>query len=153
MWPIIGGVNILSYLIAFAAGAANPVQSGASSQLNKGLGSPVWAALVVYSTGLAGVLLIQLIVSQTWPGARIGQLSWWAWTGGLLSIASTLTGLTLAQKMGSGIFTGVSLTASIITSVILDQFGLVGFKVHPASSLRVTGAGFLIAGLWMIAKS
>ena len=54
--------------------------------------------------------------------------------------------------MGSGMFTGLSLTASLLTSIVLDQFGLMGFRQHPLSSLRVTGAGLMIAGIWLIAK-
>jgi len=134
---------------------ANPAQAGASSELNKNLASPIWAAAFVYVSGLAGVLFIQLIVRQAWPGARLltQHVPWWAWTGGLLSIASTVTGLTLAQKMGSGLFTGITLTSSLLTSIVLDKFGLLGFKPHPISSLRAAGAAFLIAGIWMIAKS
>jgi transporter family-2 protein len=146
-------VNLLLYVFAFAAGSASPVQAGASSQLNKGLASPIWSALFVYASGLAGVLLIQLVVRQTWPAARLGAgLPWWVWTGGVLSIASTLSGLTLAQKMGSGLFTGLSLTAALLTSIVLDQFGLMGFKPHPVTSLRAAGAALMIAGIWLIAK-
>jgi transporter family-2 protein len=146
-------VSILSYVFAFLAGSASPVQAGASSQLNKGIASPIWAALFVYATGLAGVLLVQLIVRQAWPGQRFfGALPWWVWTGGIISIASTLSGLILAQKMGSGMFTGLSLTASLLTSIVLDQFGLMGFKPHPVSSLRLTGAGLMVTGIWLIAK-
>jgi transporter family-2 protein len=150
----VDSVNLLSYFFAIAAGGANPVQAGANAQLNKNLGSPVWAALLVYASGLLGVIVIQLIARQAWPGARVaeGVVPWWAWTGGLLSIASTVAGLSLAQKMGSGVFTGLSLTASLATSVALDHFGLVGFKVHPASPLRMAGAGLMIAGIWLIAK-
>lgn len=145
-------VNILSYVFAIAAGSANPLQSGASSQLNKGLSSPVWAAFFVYASGLAGILVIQLIVRQAWPGHRFGsaEVPWWAWAGGVLSIASTLTGLTLAQKMGSGLFTGLSLTASLVTSVLLDHFGLMGFKQHSLSGTRAIGAGLMIVGIWLI---
>jgi transporter family-2 protein len=148
-------MSFLSYILAALAGIASPVQAGASSELNKTLTGPIWSAAFVYLSGLAGVLLIQLVVRQAWPGARLfnNDVPWWAWTGGVLSIASTLTGLTLAQRMGSGLFTGTSLTASLITSIVLDKFGLVGFKPHPISSLRATGAGLLIAGIWMIAKS
>jgi bacterial/archaeal transporter family-2 protein len=149
-----GTVNILSYIFAFLAGSASPVQAGASSQLNKGLASPIWSALFVYASGLAGVLLVQLVLRQAWPREKFwgSGLPWWVWTGGILSIASTLSGLTLAQKMGSGMFTGLSLTASLLTSIVLDQFGLMGFKPHPLSSLRATGAGLMIAGIWLIAK-
>ena len=79
-------------------------------------------------------------------------MNWWAWLGGLISIISTMVGLTIAQKMGSGLFTGCSLTASLITSVVLDQFGLVGFRQHTASPGRLAGCCFLTAGIWLVAR-
>ncbi len=147
-------MNILSYLFAIAAGSANPVQAGANAELNKDLASPVWSCLFVYASGFMGVLVIQLILRQAWPADRLGlgKIPWWAWAGGLLSIGSTIAGLTLAQKMGSAVFTGLSLTASLVTSVVLDQFGWIGFKPHPASPLRLTGSALLVAGIWLIAK-
>jgi len=145
-------VNLVSYVFAVLAGAANPAQAGANAELNKGLASPLWSAVFVYASGLLGVLVIQLIVRQGWPGQRFGDVPWWAWAGGLLSIGSTLAGITLAQKMGSGTFTGLSLTASLVTSMLLDQFGWMGFKPHPVSPLRMTGAGLMVAGIWLIAR-
>jgi transporter family-2 protein len=145
-------MNFLSYLFAIAAGSANPVQAGANAELNKGLAHPVWSTLVVYAVGLAGVLILQLIVREAIPSFTSTGLPWWAWTGGLISIASTVAGLTLAHKMGSGVFTGLSLTASLLMSIVLDQFGLVGFKAHPASALRIVGSGLMVVGIWLIAK-
>jgi transporter family-2 protein len=146
-------VNLFSYLIAVLAGSASPVQAGASAQLNKDLASPIWAALCVYASGLAGVVIVQLILREAWPAPRLmGGAHWWAWTGGILSIALTMTGLTLAHKMGSGLYTGLTLTASLLTSVLLDQFGLMGFDRHPVTALRGLGAGLMIAGIWLIAK-
>ena len=147
-------MNILSYVIAFLAGVGSPVQAGASAQLNKGLASPVWAALFVYVSGLMGVMIMQLVVRTPFPITQIrgGEIPWWAWSGGLLSIGLTLTGLTLAQKLGSGLYTGLTLTASLLTSIALDHFGLVGFKPHPVTPLRGIGAGLLVAGIWLIAR-
>lgn len=145
-------MSFLTYLFAIAAGAANPVQAGANAELNKDLASPLWSALFVYLSGVAGVLLIQLVLRQAWPGERFPTVPWWGWMGGLLSIASTVAGLALAHKLGSGVFTGLSLTASLLTSIALDQFGLIGFKQHTASPLRLTGCGLMIAGMWLIAK-
>src|SRR5665213_1343752 len=111
----------LLYLITIAAGAANPFQSGTNAELNKQLGQPLWAGTIVYASGLAGVLLLQAIFGHAFPSAaKIKEIHWWAWLGGLISIASTMAGLTLAQKFGSGLFTGLSITAAIVTSVVLD---------------------------------
>jgi bacterial/archaeal transporter family-2 protein len=139
-------------LLALAAGAANPFQSGANAQLNKQLQQPVLAGVFVYASGFAVLLIVQLLRHQALPASRFATVSWWAWLGGLISIISTMVGLTIAQRMGSGLFTGCSLTASLITSVVLDQFGLVGFRQHTASPGRLVGCCFLAAGIWLVAR-
>jgi transporter family-2 protein len=146
-------VNWLIYLAAIAAGAANPGQAGTNAELRKSIGQPVFAALWVYASGLIGVLLVQVIVREAWPGEqKFAAAPWWAWMGGFISIASTVAGLMLAQRLGSGVFTGISLTASLAMSVILDHFGWIGFKVHPASWPRVLGCLLMVVGLWFVSK-
>lgn len=143
----------LTILVAIAAGAANPFQSGTNAQLNKQLGSPFWTAIVVYTTGLLGLLLVQAVMRQAIPDtARVPTVSPWAWLGGLISIAPTMAGLVLAQRMGSGLFTGLSVTAALVTSVLLDQLGVVGFRQHSASPGRLIGCALMVAGLWLVAR-
>lgn len=143
----------IAYLLALASGAANPLQSGTNAQLNKQLGSPVWAGIAVYLTGLLGLLLVQLFLREHLPSAsRIHSTSWWAWFGGFVSIFATMAGLTLAQRLGSGIFTGLTLTASILTSVILDHLGWVGFQQHTATPLRLLGCSLLVASVWLVVR-
>jgi transporter family-2 protein len=54
--------------------------------------------------------------------------------------------------MGSGLFTGVTITASLVTSILLDQFGLLGFRQHSASPGRLAGCALMVGGLWLIAR-
>ena len=145
-------MSFLLLVVALAAGIANPFQSGLNAELNKQLGKPLWASLSVYATGLAALLLIQLFVREAMPAGRVAAVPWWAWLGGTVSIVSTIIGLTIAQKLGSTLFTGASLSASLVTSVLLDQFGLIGFKQHTASPGRLAGCGLLCAGVWLVAR-
>ena len=143
----------LIYILAIAAGAANPFQSGANAELNKQLGQPLWAGLFVYASGFLGILLLQLVFGHSFHSSTtLGQIRWWAWAGGLISIGSTMAGLMLAQRLGSGVFTGLSITAALATSIVLDQFGWLGFKQHSASPARLAGCGLLIAGVWLVAR-
>ncbi len=142
----------LLFLAALAAGTANPFQSGLNAELNKQIGQPLWASIVVYSTGLMGLIVLLLCFYRGLPLSRAAAVPWWAWLGGLVSLISTVTALTVAQRLGSGLFTGVSVTASLVTSVVLDHFGLIGFRQHTASPARVAGCALLIAGLWLIAR-
>lgn len=145
-------MSFILFLVALASGVANPFQSGLNAELNKQLTKPLWTSLFVYFSGLAALLLIQLFVRESLPTSRVASVPWWAWLGGLVSIISTVIGLTIAQKLGSGIFTGASITASILTSVALDHFGLIGFRQHTASPGRLAGCALMVAGIWLIAR-
>lgn len=141
------------WFIALAAGAANPFQSGTNAELNKQSGAPIWTGLIVYATGFLGLLLVQAFVRQPLPAmGRVRDIHWWAWFGGLVSIAPTLAGLSLAQKLGSGIFTGLSITAAIVVSVLIDQFGWIGFRQHTASPARIFGCALMVLGVWLVAR-
>ncbi len=149
----------IAIVIALAAGAGNPLQAGANAELNRVTGHPLLAALWVYLSGFAGVLLLIVVLRSFFPSpldrvaATAAQVPWWAWLGGVISIGSTIAGLMLAQRLGSGVFTGLSVTAALLMSVLLDQFGWAGFRQHSASPLRMLGCGFLIAGVWLVARS
>jgi transporter family-2 protein len=141
------------FLIALAAGVANPFQAATNAELNKQLHQPLWAAIIVYASGLGGLLLAQLFVRAPFPSTQAADVHWWAWTGGLISLLSTIVGLTLTQRLGSGLFTSLSITAALVTSVLLDQFGAVGLRQHTASPVRLLGCGLLVAGVWLVARS
>jgi transporter family-2 protein len=146
-------MTFLAALIAIVSGAANPLQAGANAELNKQVASPLWAGIFVYASGLLGLLLVQGILRHALPSSdRLMSVKSWAWFGGLISLVSTMVGLTLAQKLGSSIFTGLTVTASLATSVALDHFGWVGFRQHTASPGRLAGCALMVAGLWMVAR-
>jgi transporter family-2 protein len=146
-------VNWIIYVLAVLAGAANPAQAAANAELKKSLDQALVATIAVYFTGLIGMIVIQAVSRQPLPAvSKYSGAPWWAWTGGLISIAATLAGAAFAQRLGSGIFTGLSVTAAIVTSIVLDHYGWMGFKVHHATWPRILGCALMVAGLWLTSK-
>lgn len=145
MWPFV--------LIALAAGAANPFQAAANAQLNRQLHQPLWAAATVYATALAGLLLVLLLVRPSVPDtATLSHVDNWAWLGGCISLLPTVAGLLLAQRLGSGVFTGLTVTAALVASVLIDQFGVLGFRQHSATPGRLLGCALMVAGAWLMSQ-
>ena len=121
--------------------------------MRKSLDQPFLATAVVYGTGLLGVLLVGMFGYLSKPdGAKLAGTPWWAWFGGFLSIVSTMAGVVLAKKLGSAVFTSLSLSAALTTSVFLDHFGWVGFEKHAANPWRLIGCGLLVGGIVLISK-
>lgn len=137
--------------ITILAGIANAVQSGTNTTLNKSLQEPILAALVVTAASTMVYLLAACFVGISWPGSdRLAQVPWWGWLGGFLGGFYVLAVIIMAEKLGAAVFTGIAVTAAIVTSVALDHFGLVGFKEHAAGLWRIVGCILMIGGLVLV---
>jgi transporter family-2 protein len=144
-------MSFLLYPFAILAGALNAVQAGSNATLAKTLGQPVAAALVIAAVATTTYLATIPFLGLSWPGQeRIAQVPWWAWSGGVLGAFYILSTLFVAEKVGSATYIGLTVTAAIVASVILDHFGLVGFEVREAGFGRIAGAGLMVVGIVLV---
>jgi bacterial/archaeal transporter family-2 protein len=144
---------ILLLLLAVAAGVLLPIQAGVNAQLRTALGSPVAAALVSFVVGTAGLVLVTLALRTPLPLRSAWAASpWWQWTGGLIGAVYVLASIVLAPRLGAATLVAAVVAGQMLSSVLLDQYGLVGFPVHPISAVRLLGAGLVIVGVLLIQR-
>ena len=142
---------IFFLLLALAAGVLLPVQAGLNAQLRSALGSPIAAALVSFLVGTAGLATIALLLRTPLPlGRAWGATSPWQWSGGLIGAVYVLAAIVLAPRLGAATLIAAVVAGQMITSLVLDQYGLVGFPVHSMTLVRLLGAVLVIAGVILI---
>ncbi len=143
------------YGIVLLAGIANAIQPGQNGALARGLSQPLTAGLVVGVGTLLTILTAGLasgrLALPTYEEAT--RIPWWAWFGGVLGGGIVATQLLVAQRVGAAAFTGLLVTAGVLTSIALDHFGWVGFERHAASLPRIVGGLLMIGGVALIAAS
>lgn len=147
----------MAYLIIVAAGLLVAMQAGSNATLQKSLQHPVLASIVSFGSGLAALLLALAIYTAITRapmprGQQWAAVPWWGWIGGTLGAVYVLSGVLTAEKVGSGIFVGLSVTASILASLAIDHFGLLGFHRHAAGPGRILGGALMVAGMLLIGK-
>jgi len=144
---------ILYLLLAIAAGVILPVQAGVNAQLRTVLGSPVAAALISFLVGIAGLATVAVLLRTPLPLARAwSETSPWQWAGGLIGAVYVLAAVVLAPKLGAGTLVAAVVAGQMVTSLLLDHYGLIGFPVHSLSLVRVLGAALVIAGVILIQR-
>jgi transporter family-2 protein len=142
---------IFFLLLALAAGVLLPVQAGLNAQLRSALGSPIAAALVSFLVGTAGLATIALLLRTPLPlGRAWTATSPWLWSGGLIGAVYVLAAIVLAPRLGAATLIAAVVAGQMITSLVLDHYGLVGFPVHSMTLVRLLGAGLVIAGVILI---
>ena len=145
--------SILLYLVGILGGALAVTQGGSNVVLKKTLGGslpPLWFS---YLSGATAVAICSVVLRVQMPElAKFSAVPWWAWIGGVFGAGYVMIQLTLGDKLGASTMTGLLVTGQIIFSVILDNFGWLGFEQHPAKMGRLVGAAIMIVGLFLVAK-
>jgi transporter family-2 protein len=140
-------------LLALAAGVLLPLQAGINAQLRSVLGSPLAAALVSFLVGAAGLALITLVLRVAVPfRAAWAGSAWWQWIGGLIGAVYVLTIIILAPKLGAATLMAAVVAGQMLASLVLDQYGLLGFPQHPVNAVRLLGAVLVSAGVVLVQR-
>src|SRR5699024_8173905 len=69
----------------------------------------------------------------------------WLWTGGMFGVIGMTTTVLLLPVLGALYSTALNLTAQVMTTMIIDHFGLFGVAVYPASGWRISGGAIVVA--------
>ncbi len=124
-----------------------------NGQLNKAMVNPFLASTVSFALITAFFLGLFAVFPSPLPNAEgLAAMPWWAPLGGLVGAVQVYAGLTLVNKVGAGPFVGFTVTSALITSLIVDHFGLFHMPVHTVNLWRVLGALLMASGIALIAK-
>jgi transporter family-2 protein len=140
-------------LAAIMVGIAVPTQAGINSQLGKALGDPFLASFASFSVGILSVLALMLVNQIAWPSvARLAEVPWWAWTGGIFGALFVTAMILLAPRLGATTTVSLVIAGQMLASLVFDHFAYFGFPQHPLSWMRFLGASLVIAGVFLIQR-
>jgi transporter family-2 protein len=141
----------LYLLFAFAGGVVLPFQAGINAQLADWLHSPVRAAFVSFLTGTIVLLVAAAFVFKPQPSwGRIGDAPWWVWLGGALGAFYVAASIVSAPKLGAATLVALVVAGQALASLVVDQFGWVGFEPKHISVGRAIGMGLVGAGVALV---
>jgi len=145
-------VSILPYLLlALAAGACLPTQAGINTQLNLWTRSPILAAAISFGVGTTVLVLYALLARIPVPAAEdLSRNPWWIWTGGILGAFFVASTVILAPRLGAAAMVAAIIAGQMITSLVLDHCGWLGYAPQPVTIWRILGVGLIVCGVLLI---
>ncbi len=141
------------YPLILIAGALQAWGPPMNSALRDALGNPWLASLASFLPIVAFLLILWFCIPRPLPSLEgIDAMPWWAPLGGLVGAGAVVAGLLFVSKVGAGAFAGLTITANILMSLLIDKFGLFGMEVHPLNGWRLLGATLMVGGIALISK-
>lgn len=147
-------MQTLFFFLPLIAGTFIATQAGVNSQLRNSVGSPIVAALISFLIGT--IVLAALVVGLRQPIPTWRDLSEAGWTeflGGFLGAGFVIINIVAAQRIGAGSLFALLVTGQLITALVYDYFGLLGFKQTPITTTRIIGVVLLIAGAYLVNRN
>jgi bacterial/archaeal transporter family-2 protein len=140
-------------LLALCAGISFVLQQAVNADLRSALGSAAWAGFISYLGGTICMLVVALTMRDSPPSSSlIARTNWWAWSGGFFGAIYITISILLVPRLGAATFVALLVAGQMLSSVALDQYGLLGLTQHPAQPSRLLGAALLIIGVFLIRR-
>ncbi len=150
-WPLI--------LAAVAAGMMIPAQAAFNAEFASHSGHPIHGAITNFLVGLSALVLASagFVILGKSPLPDVGEAlrsaPWWAWLGGFCGATLVLTGVLAARPLGAATLVACLVVGQLLSSVLLDHTGVLGYAKVSLSPMRLAGVALLIIGLVLIQRS
>lgn len=146
--------KVLLIGIALVSGVGLAMQVGFNNELRDRIGHPLPAAIVSFVIGTIALLALALVTRPPFDTTQaVLRGPWWIWMGGLVGAVYVASAAAYAARLGAASWLGLIITGQIVTSLVLDHFGLIGFTRHPVNSMRLVGAALLLAGVVLVLRN
>ncbi|NIR31537.1 MAG: DMT family transporter [Gammaproteobacteria bacterium] len=137
--------------IAILVGCLQPTQAGINATLARHYPHPLFAALTNTLVASLAVLAAMLVLRVRAPDMRdLAAAPWWSWLGGVLGGTSVVSAILLAPRLGAAPYVSALLVGTVAASLVLDHFGLIGFREHPVNAWRLLGGALVVTGMLLV---
>jgi transporter family-2 protein len=136
--------NYFLFLIMFCGGMAVALQPSINARLAQRVGI-LESACISFAVGTLVLLLIVLISGRGTIKGIYG-VAWWELTGGILGALFVSLTILVVPRIGTAATMAAIIAAQLTTGLVLDHFGLFGFKVLTLDLKRLMGLVLLTLG-------
>jgi transporter family-2 protein len=142
--------HILLLVLMFCGGITVALQPSINGRLAQKVGT-IESSCISFAVG---TLLLLAVVLTTGKGSLRGvaNASWWELSGGCLGAFFVTMTIVAIPRIGTTAAMAAVIGAQLTTSVLLDHFGLFGFRTIPLDGKRAVGVALLMAGTSLIIR-
>ena len=136
-----------SALIMLAAGVGVPILAAMNAGLGVRLGSPVSAALILFSIAVLTTALVYSVVGGSFNNLTLAPKH--LLFGGVLVAFYVLSITWIAPTFGVGNAVFFVLLGQLISAALIDHFGLFSAQSTPITLTRLAGIATMAAGVFL----
>ncbi len=140
--------SVMLFLFMFCGGVAVALQPSINGRLAQRIGV-VESSCVSFAVGTLALLAIALLAGQG-SFRPVTTARWWELTGGFLGALFVTLTIVAVPRIGTASAMAATITAQLLTGLLLDHFGLFSLRSVPMDGKRAFGVALLLAGAGLV---
>lgn len=128
-------------------------QLALQAPINSALGSHVGrlaASLVSFVVGTAVLLALVVLTGEASRSGELSAVPAYQLLGGLIGATYVATATLTVARIGAGAVVAATITGQLLSSLLVDDLGIIGVETVPLDPLRIGGAVLLVAGTVLV---
>jgi transporter family-2 protein len=143
-------MNSLFLLVAmFCGGIAIALQPSINGRLAQRIGT-VESSCISFAVGTMVLFTIVLIGGRLGNLRGIADARWWELTGGILGAVFVTLTIVIVPRIGTASAMVAAIAGQLIAGLLLDQFGIFGFRTIALDGKRALGVTLLMIGAGLV---
>ena len=134
----------------FVAGAGIPLIGVLNSGIGRTVGNPVSATAIMFAIALIGTVSIALPLYGVPTVQQMQAAPVISYGGGLLIAFYALSATVIIPRFGAASFVAFILIAQLLTSALVDHYGLLRMARRPLDGARLAGLLTIVAGIMIM---
>ncbi len=140
--------SVMLFFLMFCGGIAVALQPSINGRLAQRIGV-VESSCVSFAVGTLALLLVALLAGQG-SFRPVVTARWWELTGGFLGALFVTLTILAVPRIGTASAMAATITAQLLTGLLLDHFGLFSLRTVPIDGKRALGVALLLAGAGLV---
>lgn len=141
--------SLLFFAAMFCGGMAVALQPSINGRLAQRIGA-VESSCISFAVGTLILFTIVLLGGRIGNLRGIAQAGWWEFSGGLLGAVFVTLTIVIVPRIGTASAMAATIAAQLITGLLLDQFGFLGFRTIAMDGKRALGVALLLIGAGLV---
>ncbi len=141
--------SLMLFLLMFCGGVTVAMQPSINARLAERVGA-IESSCISFAVGTLALATVVLLGGRAENLRGIADARWWELTGGFLGAFFVTMTIVVVPRIGTASAMAATIAAQLITGLVLDQFGLFGFRTVPMDGKRLLGVVLLLAGAGLV---
>jgi len=147
-------MRYLLIVLVFIIGVAQPIQAGMNSTFSRVAGHPFKATILNMWLGATAILLLAFVMGLRPPGPQVLRAApTWSLFGGLIGASIVTVMLLSVSRLGAALMIAVFVCGQLLSSLVIDHNGLVGYPPRPVSTFRIVGVAMVLLGVLFVERA